>query len=159
MRHQWSIGGFYPHQRVLNRHQQTTAAEINQVFDSFRNDYDQARATYFTSIQNQPNPSPATTNAFVVYTTQRVSLISQQVLNVFVQTKHKPGQTRQLQRLVASAIIGPQGQAVPGSLAQSLLQSIPQPGTSAPTSSLYSLSQDNAIEAARVAILNGASSL
>jgi len=47
----------------------------------------------------------------------------------------------------------------PGSLAQSLLQTIPQPGTTAPTSSLYSLSQDNAIETAQVAILNGVNNL
>jgi hypothetical protein len=153
------VGGLYPHQRILNRHQQSIAAEINQVFDSFRNDYDQARATYFTSIQNQPNPSPATTNAFVVYTTQGVSLLAQQILNVFVQTKHAPGQPHGLKQLVANKIIGTQGQIVPGSLAQSLLQTIPQPGTSAPPSSLYSLGQDSAIEAARVAILNGANNL
>ena len=90
------VSGLYPHQRVLNRQQQSVAAEINQEFDSFPNDYDQARATYFTSIQNQANPSQATTNAFVVYTTQRVSLLAQQVLNIFVQTKRAPGQTHEL---------------------------------------------------------------
>jgi hypothetical protein len=153
------VSGLYPHQRILNRQQQPVAAEINQVFDSFQNDYDQARATYFTSIQNQANPSLATTNAFVFYTTQRVSLIGQQILNIFVQTKHTPRQTQSLERLVGTKIIGAQAQAPPGSLAQSLLQTIPQPGTSAPTSSLYSLSEDNAIEAARVAILNGVNNL
>lgn len=149
------VSGLYPRQRVLNRQQQPVAAEINQVFDSFQNDYDQARATYFTSIQNQANPGLATTNAFVFYTTQRVSLIGQQILNIFVQTKHTPRQSNSLKQLVATKIIGAQGQTPSGSLAQSLLQTIPQPGTNAPTSSLYSLSEDNAIEAARVAILNG----
>ena len=153
------VSGLYPHQRILNLQHQSSAAKINQVFDSFQNDYDQARATYFTSIQNQSNPSQATTNAFVVYTTQRVSLLGQQILNIFVQTKHRQSQSRVLKRLVATTIIGSQGQMPPGSLAQSLLQTIPQPGTTAPTSSLYSLSQDNAIEAARVAILNGVNNL
>src|SRR5262249_61404247 len=104
----------------------------------------------------QPNPSPATTNAFAVYATQRVSLIAEQILSVFAHTKHRPGQFRGQTRLVATKIIGTHGQIIPGSLAASLLQSIPQPGTSSPTSSLYSLGQDNAIEAARVAMLNGA---
>jgi hypothetical protein len=153
------VGGLYPQQRVLNRHQQSVAAQINQAFDSFENTYDQARATYFTSIQNQANPSPATTNAFVVDTTQQVSLIGQQVLNIFVQTKRTPRQSNSLKRLVAAKIVGAQAQINPGSLAQALLQSIPQPGTTAPTSSLYSLGQDAAIESARVAILNGVNHL
>ena len=59
------VSGLYPNQGVLNHQQQSVAAEINQEFDSFANDYDQARATYFTSIQGQTNPSLATTNAMV----------------------------------------------------------------------------------------------
>jgi hypothetical protein len=153
------VSGLYPHQSVLNRQQQSVAAEINQEFGSFRNDYDQARATYFASIQNQTFPSQATTNAFVVYTTQRVSLLAQQTLNIFVQTKRTTGQTHGLNRLVATKLIGSRAQTPPGSLARSLLETIPQPSTNAPTSSLYSLSQDNAIEAARVAILNGVNHL
>jgi hypothetical protein len=136
--------------RVLNRRDPSLADEINQEFDSFRNDYDQARATYFTSIQNQSAPSPSTTYAFVVYTTQRVSLLAQQVLGDLT-----PAHVQNAKRLVATAIMGPHGQIRPGSLASSLLQSIPQPGTTAPTSSLYSSAQDYAIEAARAAILNG----
>ena len=74
------VSGLYLQLRVLNRQQQSVAAEVNQVFHSFANDYDQARATYFTSIQNQTNPSLATTNAFVFYTTQRVSLMGNRSL-------------------------------------------------------------------------------
>jgi hypothetical protein len=149
------VGGLYPHQRVLNRQHQPVAAQINLVFDSFENSYAQARATYFTSIQNQTNPSGATVNAFVVYTTQQVSLLAQQTLNVFVQAKRTPRQVRALERLVGSRIMGPKGQTPPGSLGAALLLSLPQPGTTAPTASLYSLGQDSAIESARVAILNG----
>ena len=153
------VSGLYPQQRVLDRQQQSVAAEVNQVFDSFQGAYSQARGTYFTSIQDQANPSGATTNAFALYTTQQVSLLSQQILNIFVQTKRSPAQSHALKRLVAKTIIGANQQSPPGSLAGSLLETIPQPGTSAPTASLYSLGQDNAIQAARVAILNGVKNL
>ena len=154
------VSGLHPRQNVLNRHQTAVAAEVNQAFSSFQNDYDQARATYFASIVNQTTPSTATTQAFTLYTTQRVSLLAQQLISSFLQ--YKPGTARQhgqpstLQVLMTHRIIGINGQAAPGSLANSLLTTIPPAGTSAPTATLYSLSQDNAIAAAQVAILNGA---
>jgi hypothetical protein len=155
------VSGLSPHLRALNRQQTAMTAEVNQAFDSFQADYDQARATYFSSIQNQPSPSDATTAAFTLYTTQRVSLLGHQLVSIFVQspqgTVRAPGQPAALKQLIATKIIGPQGQHPRGTLACSLLQTIPQPGTSAPTTSLYTLSQDNAIETARVAVLNGVS--
>jgi hypothetical protein len=157
------VSGLSPRQRVLNREQQAFTAEVNQAFQAFENDYDQARATYFASIVNQTNPGTATTNAFALYTTQRVSLLSEQLINIFIQspvgTEKAQGQSYALKQLISSKIIGPQGQHPRGSLASSLLETIPQPGTSAPTSTLYSLSQDNAISTAQVAILNGVSIL
>ena len=39
------ISGLYPHQKLLNRQHQSIAAEINQEFGSFGNDYGQARGT------------------------------------------------------------------------------------------------------------------
>ena len=102
------------------------------------------RATYLTSIQGQSNPGVATTAAFSLYTTQRVGLLAQQLLSASVS-----------KRLVGAKIIGSRQQMPPGSLALSLIQTIPQPGTTAPTVSLYSLGQDNSIQAAQVAILNG----
>ena len=80
------VGGLYPRQRVLNLQHQSGYAKIDQVFGSFQNDYDQARAEPTSRLfRISPFPSQATTNAFVVYTTQRVSLLGQQVLNIFVQ--------------------------------------------------------------------------
>ena len=155
------VSGLSPRLQALNREQQAFSAEINQAFSSFQSDYDQARATYFASIQNQASPSSATTNAFTLYTTQRVSLLAQQLINVFIQspqgTAKAQGQPYALKSLVNNKIIGPEGQTPKGSLAKSLLMTIPQPGTSAPTSSLYTLSQDNAIETAQDAVLNGLS--
>jgi hypothetical protein len=157
------VSGLSPHLKALNREQQAFSAEINQAFSSFQSDYDQARATYFASIQNQSSPSAATTNAFTLYTTQRVSLLAQQLINILIQspegTAKAPGQPYALKSLISKQIIGPQGQAPKGSLAKSLLETVPQPGTSAPTASLYTLSQDNAIQTAQDAILNGVSML
>lgn len=157
------VSGLSPHLKAINREQQAFSAEINQAFSSFQSDYDQARATYFASIQNQASPSAATTNAFTLYTTQRVSLLSQQLINIFIQspqgTSKAKGQPYALKQLVSTKIIGTQGQTPKGSLAKSLLEAIPQPGTSAPTASLYTLSQDNAIQTAQDAILNGLSML
>ncbi len=154
------VSGLHPHQNVLNRQQTTVVAEVNQAFSSFQNDYDQARATYFASIANQSSVSTATTQAFTLYTQQRVNLLAQQLISSFLQYKSataKPhGQASSLQVLINHRIIGINGQATAGSLAQSLLATIPPPGTSAPTATLYSLSQDNAIAAAQVAVLNGA---
>ena len=64
------VSGLSPHLKAINREQQAFSAEINQAFSSFQSDYDQARATYFASIQNQTSPTAATTNAFTLYTTQ-----------------------------------------------------------------------------------------
>lgn len=153
-----AVGGgpaLHAQHRSLAPHDPSLTDEINQVFDSFRNDYDQARATYFTSIQNQPAPSVATTYAFVAYTTQRVSLLAQQTLGVVYRARLGAGEAQSLKHLVTKKIIGPKLQMPPGSLAQSLLATTPQPATTAPTSSLYSLGEDAAIESARVAILNG----
>ena len=67
------LGGLCPRQGLLNRQQQSAAAEINQVFDTFVRTL--KPRTCWTWIPDQPNPSPATINAFAIYTTQRVSLM------------------------------------------------------------------------------------
>ena len=107
--------------------------------------------------------SPATSSAFTLYTNQRVTLLAQELINVFVQTPQgtakAPGQPYALKQLIDTKIIGNQGQMPKGSLARALNQTIPQPGTSAPTTSLYTLSQDNAIQTAQVSVLNGLSIL
>ena len=95
------------------------------------------------------------------YTTQRVALLGQQLVNIFVQspqgTAKAQGQPYALKQLVSTKIIGAQGQHPKGSLLNSLLETIPQPNTSAPTATLYTLSQDDAIATAQTAILNGVS--
>jgi hypothetical protein len=52
------VSGLSPHLRVLNRKQTALIAEVNQAFDSFQNDFDQARATYFRPAGARPARSP-----------------------------------------------------------------------------------------------------
>lgn len=129
---------------VSGNSHQSQIDQVNQAFALFQNDYTQSRSTYLTSIQGLPNPSAATITAFTLYTTERVSLLAGQLLDASVP-----------QRLVNKKIIGVLQQMPLGSLARTLIQTIPQPGVTSPSISLYTLSQDNSIEAARLAILHG----
>jgi hypothetical protein len=153
------VSGLFPHQQVLSRRHQPVVAEVNQAFDEFTSDYGQARATYFASIFNNPTPNMATTQAFTFFTKQRVSLLANEVISSFLQysagTARAKGKQNSLPLLVSQKLINPQGMDPPGSLARSLVETIPPAGTSAATASLYSLSQDNAIQSARVAVING----
>jgi hypothetical protein len=158
------VSGLSPHLKVLNRKQQAMSAEIQQAFTSFQSDYGQARATYLASIAGQATASTQTSSgftAFSLYTSQRVSLLAQQLINIFIQspqgTAKVPGQPYAALQLVASKVIGSHGEMPKGSLARSLQSTIPLAGTPAPTTALYTLSQDDAIQTAQVAILNGLS--
>jgi hypothetical protein len=159
------VSGLAPHLQVLNRKQTALVAEVNQAFDSFQNDFDQARATYFASIQTNPGSAGPAMTAFLDYTQQRTLLLAQQLVSGFVQTPQgtakAPGQPYALKQLVESKVIGPKGKGPAGSLIQSLNATIPQLGAPAlaspQTTTLFTLTQDNAIEAARTAVLNGVS--
>jgi hypothetical protein len=153
------VSGLSPKKQVINAQQQSVVAELNQAFNSFTSDYDQARATYFASIEGVANPGSSTTAAFKLYTKQRVSLLSQQIISSFLQspngTGHSKGQPPVLKKLLAEKIINTTGADPAGSLSNSLVANIPPPGVSAPAASLYSLSQDVAIETARDEVING----
>lgn len=159
------VSGLSPHLQALNRKQTALVAEVNQAFDSFQSDFDQARATYFASIQGDPAASGPAVTAFQDYTEQRTLLLAQQLVGSFVQspqgTARAAGQPYALKQLVESKVIGPKGKGPQGSLITSLQTTIPQISesklASSPTTTLYTLSQDNAIAAARTAVLNGVS--
>jgi hypothetical protein len=155
------VSGLSPHLRALNRQQTALVAEVEQAFTSFQNDYDQARATYFASLQTSPSTVSSASTAFTDYTVQRTELLAQQLVSSFVQTPQgtakAPSQPYALKQLVESKIIGPKGKGPAGSLIESLLTTTPTSIDSAPTTTLYTLSQDNAIETAQTAVLNGVS--
>jgi hypothetical protein len=148
----------HPSQYALSPAQQTIVAQVNQAFDAFQADYGQARATYYASIQNQPAPGTAMMTAFNYYTTQRVQLLSQQVLSVFLQGPEQVvrprGAADPVSKMISTKLVGPQGQTPAGSLANSLDANISPAGSSAPTESLNSLSQDIAVATARATVLN-----
>lgn len=48
------VSGLSPHLRVLNRQQTALIAEVNQAFDSFQSDYDQALRDLFRVTTDQP---------------------------------------------------------------------------------------------------------
>jgi hypothetical protein len=159
------VSGLSPHLQALNRKQTALVAEVNQAFNSFQSDFDQARATYFASLEANPAAASSAVTAFQDYTEQRTLLLSQQIVSSFVQTPQgtakAPNQPYALKALVESKIIGPKGKGPAGSLIASLQQTIPQISVSmlatSPTTTLYTLSQDNAIAAAQTAVLNGVS--
>jgi hypothetical protein len=159
------VGNLTPRHQVLNLRHRPVAAEVNLAFDQFQSDYGQARSTYFASILNQSPAGDAVsdaTNAFKLYTTQRVGLLSQQIVSSFLQssrgTSKGGGGLSSVGQLAATQLINPRSinaNGIPnGALVQSLVKSIPTAGASASTQTLYSLSQDNAIELARVAVEN-----
>jgi hypothetical protein len=153
------VSGLKPQAQVLTAKQDTVVAEVNQAFNSFTSDYDQARATYFASIEGVSSPGMATTNAFKLYTKQRVSLLAQQIISSFLQspngTARAKGEPPVLKTLLNTKIINTTATDPTGSLSNSLMANIPPPGISAPAASLYSLSQDVSIETARDEVING----
>ena len=155
------VSGLKPQAQLLNAKQQTIVAEVGQAFNSFTNDYDQARATYFASIEGVANPGASTTAAFKLYTKQRVSLLAQEIISSFLQspngTAHAKSEPPVLRSLISQKIVNTTNTDPTGSLSNSLMANIPPPGISAPAASLYSLSQDVAIETARDEVLNGTS--
>lgn len=124
------VSGLSPHLQVLNRKQTALVAEVNQAFESFQNDFDQARATYFASIQSNPSLSGPAMMAFSAYTKQRTLLLAQQLVGSFVQSPQgtAKAQPYALKQLIESKVIGPKGNGPQGSLIQSLSGTIPQMG-------------------------------
>lgn len=153
------VYGLYPHVHLLTRKHQPVVALVNKAFDSFVADYTQARGLYFASITASPTTAMPAMTAFKSYTTERTSELAQQLASSFLSTPQGTSRARKqpvsITQLIGRRIIGPNGGAAEGTLARSLIDSIPAPNTPAPTTTLFSLSQDSAIEAARTAILNG----
>ncbi|MDG3002415.1 hypothetical protein [Paludisphaera mucosa] len=151
------LEGLRPRSRELSRATTTLTAQVNQAFDSFQADYAQARGTYFASLQADPASAETAHTAFLAYTSQRTSLLSQQLAGGFIQTptggSGRSGPSASLRALLSSKI----GSNQSGSLLKSLTDTTPTAIASAPTITLYTLGQDNAIASARTAILNSVS--
>jgi hypothetical protein len=140
-------------QRNVVAPKQSMTMLVNSAYASFSSDYDQARAIYYSNLS-----APANT-AFRLYTAQRVNVLAGQLgsaLLVLVKsTAHNSGQANTahtIQTLISLRVNG----KGPTSLLSTLTESIPPAGTTpSSTTTLYSLSQDNAVEASRNSVLNG----
>ena len=132
---------------------------VNQAYESFTNDFAVARSAFYAGLADPGNGNAVdTVNAFRGYTDQRVDVLAQEVLSSFLQSRASAsrvvsgGVDGQIRALVARNING----TGDSSLLTSLHNSISQVATApTPTVSLYTLTQDDAIEASRVAVVNG----
>jgi hypothetical protein len=174
-----ALVGRQVNQPVVNR--------VNEAFDKFVVEYSQARAAYLSTLQPgtstpEPNPAlidPSPYTAFIAYTRYRVDLLGQELASSFLQgmpAQAKQGgggaQAAQLATVVRQKVNGLEITAtstagVPtlggrtfriGSLGRALVDTIPPANSPAATAGLLTLAQDQAIEASRVAVLNGLNS-
>ena len=162
------LSGLAPHISNPNsKHSQSIVALTNKAFDSFSQDFTQTRAVYVASLMNSTNTT--TSSSFTNYTENRLNLLAQQIINsVLTSTSSlaKNGNSYVLPGMVARKINGvvptndaaanlKAGDYAAGTLGKALVDSMPVSGNNAQGIALNSLSQDQAIEAARVSVTNG----
>jgi hypothetical protein len=139
---------------------------VDLAYQSFLQDYQAVRGTFYASLQDR-TATDADRTAFTNYTRQRVNLLAQQVTNsllLYNQSTSRGSRQDDPLPLIVLRINGatdrrgvtPRQQTTPASsLVQSLTDSTPALNASPTTIALSTVSQDNAIEASRVATLNG----
>jgi hypothetical protein len=149
------VNAFAPHKNVAS------TALVDLAFQSFRQDYDAARATYLASVANSTATS-ADQSAFTNFTHQRVSLLANQVVNSLlvysISTQRGHRSSDPLPTLSQKLISANDNKAVPrssGTLDGNLISTTPPFNASPTTVSLDTYAQDNAIAAAQVIVLNG----
>jgi hypothetical protein len=157
------VSGLNPKLQTLGKGRvQPIIALANQAFDSFQQDYTQTRAAYLATL---PGANAGTNAAFQNYTQNRLELLAQQIISSVLTSKSalaKNGSAYVLPAMVARKINGvntASGATVPyraGTLGAALWTSIPSSTSYSPqAAALDALSQDQAIQAARVSVING----
>jgi hypothetical protein len=162
------VSGLHPHLQTLRAgRQQPVITLVNAAFDSFVQDYAQARGTFFSSLNAPGSDLGLTAAVFRNYTEQRVNLLSAQIVSSALQTRistskqHGKGPT--LPILVQNKLTGTSAQSLLNELDSVILDpsktanvmALGSLAKSPALQSLSSLSQDQAIEASRVGIING----
>ncbi|WP_435020800.1 hypothetical protein TA3x_002027 [Tundrisphaera sp. TA3] len=165
-----------PSDRGARGQSSSVVAMVNASFSAFIREYGATRAVYLSSIQARTAPIGATSTnpitgdpagdlaAINQYTQQRVDLLAQQLRNNFQQSpiygkkdRDNPSDPMAIITKKINASTNANGK-IPfdkGTLGRALFQATPSPTASPTAIALNSLAQDNAIEAARVAIING----
>jgi hypothetical protein len=153
------LSGLTPRAQSLGRlGSQSLIALTNKAFDSFVQDYTQARGAYLSTL-NTPSGKDSNT-AFQNYTQYRVALLAQQIVSTALMSplsnSKQSGTGSSLRGLVSRKINGTDALGfTPGTLGNALINATPSAMASAPAAALDSLAQDQAIEAARVGVING----
>lgn len=136
---------------------------VDVAYQSFQQDYGAVRATYLASVADGSATS-GDKSAFEDYTKQRVDLLAQEVTNSFLlyavsATRGKRSDSSL--PLIIQKINGGQDRrsAAPrqqtSSLLKNLQDSTPTHNATPTSVALSTIAQDNAVEASRVATLNG----
>jgi hypothetical protein len=155
------LRGLHAPARVFTPHKPVSVSSlVDLAFQSFQQDYTAGRATYLAAVQDRTATS-ADTLAFQKFTTQRVNLLAQQVVNsllIYGNTTSRGHRSPDAIPVVQQKLIATgDTKAVPratGTLAGSLIASIPAADASTTTVALSTFTQDNAIAASRVAVQN-----
>jgi hypothetical protein len=173
------VAAFVPGARIPGRPVAPVPAGINAAFDSFVQDYTQARGVYLSVLTSSTTGSADASSAvntslvgaFTNYTRNRVDLLAQQLTGLFVHASASGGQGHQQQlaqgpgtnfyRVVQTRVngltttSGDTGIFRVGSLGRALLESTPRFDQSNGIVALDTLAQDQAIETSRLAVTNG----
>jgi hypothetical protein len=146
--------------------------QINRAFDTFIQDYSQARAAYLATLPAPTATSPSR-DAFLNYSQFRVNALGQQLNRIFLSATQfaKKGKSIEQQAIRFNSIVqrnvsgltppttDPPPDVNPtfriGTLGRALVDTTP-PANSEPSAvGLNILAQDQAIEASRAAVING----
>ena len=157
--HSVLLAGLSPRAQALNRHNaQSIITQVNTAFDSFVQDYTQARASYL-SAQSQGS---TTQTAFDNYTMYRVQLLGQQIttsaLQSSISNSRQRGAGQTLPLLIGRKVSGVDRTTQKfnaGTLGAALQGATPSASASDAAAGLDSLAQDQAIESTRVNVING----
>ena len=136
---------------------------VNTSFSTFLQSYSQARSVYFTAIQaHSTTTTSGDMDALKQYTHQSVELLAQQLLNNFQTAVHLKHQAHQAdppsiitQKIDGSTDSNGMTTFNAGTLGIALIRATPPTTASPDAIALSSLAQDNAIESARIAVING----
>lgn len=154
------VRGFFPGVSVRAERPAPVTTLVERAFASFTEDYAQARGIYYASLAD-PAAGEANRSAFVNYTQQRVNVLAQELASSMIAgvsgRSKGQGPLGAIPQAIGRQINArmPNGVYQTGTLARALIESIPASNVTPATATLFAMSQDNAIEAARVGVLNG----
>ncbi len=140
------------------------AAQSNQAFDSFVQDYTQAQGAYLSA------GSTVSSATFEAFTTQRVNLLAEELTRIFarlpgsfaaITDSHQRSLSGNSSVVIQAFLFNKINGTANTSMVQVLNSStvVPPAGTTGAAASLYTLTANNAIQSARIATINAAKNI